>query len=60
LESDIYRLCDSAQTVGSIGKQLSMSMQEIEPAIEALCEAHLVLRLNGKVLGVGVNGNSQT
>jgi len=57
LESDIYRLCDSAQTVGSLSKQLSISVQEIEPAIENLCDAKVVMRLNGRLLAIGVNGN---
>jgi magnesium-protoporphyrin IX monomethyl ester (oxidative) cyclase len=62
LESDIYRQCDSAQTLTSLLKQLStrqgteVSMQEVEPAIETLCEAKVLLRLNGKLLAVGVNG----
>jgi ribosomal peptide maturation radical SAM protein 1 len=57
LESNIYRLCDSAQTVGSLSKQLSKSIQEIEPAIEALCDAKVLMRLNGKLLALGVNVN---
>ncbi len=63
LESDIYRHCDSAQTLTSLLKQLStrrgteVSMQEVEPAIGTLCEAKVLLRLNGKLLAVGVNGS---
>ena len=62
LETDIYRLCDSAQTPAALLKQLStqrgtgISMEEAEPAIEALCHAKVLLRLNGKPLGVGVSG----
>ena len=63
MESDIYRHCDSAQTVPSLLKQLSaargteISMQEVEPAIEILCDAKVLLGLSGKLLAVGVNGN---
>ncbi len=62
LEAEIYRLCDSAQTPAALSKQLSarrgteVSMPEVEPAIETLCRAKVLLRLNGKLLGVGVNG----
>jgi hypothetical protein len=61
LESDIYRLCDSAQTPAGILKQLDLqcereiSHEEVEAAIQRLCENHLLLRLNGKLLGLGVN-----
>ena len=64
LEAAFYRLCDSAQTPAALLKQLStrcgteVSMQEVEPAIETLCHAKVLLRLNGKLLGVGVNGRS--
>jgi ribosomal peptide maturation radical SAM protein 1 len=64
LEAEVYRLCDSAQTPAGLLKQLStrrgteVSMQEIEPAIETLCRTKVLLRLNGKLLGVGVNSNA--
>jgi ribosomal peptide maturation radical SAM protein 1 len=62
LEAEIYRLCDSAQAPAALLQQLSnrrgkqVSMREIEPAIECLCEAKVLLELNGKMLGLGVNG----
>ena len=62
LEADIYHLCDSAQTPAALLRGLSarrgteVSMQEAEPAIENLCRNNVLLRLNGKLLGVGVNG----
>jgi magnesium-protoporphyrin IX monomethyl ester (oxidative) cyclase len=61
LEAEVYRLCDSAQTPAALLKQLStrlgmeVSMQEIEPAIETLCRARVLLSLNGKLLSIGVN-----
>ena len=61
LEAEIYRLCDTAQTPTALLKQLcerggmEVSMPEAEPAIEALCHAKLLLRLNGKLLGLGVS-----
>ena len=64
LEAEVYRLCDSAQTPAALLKQLSMrrgmevSMQEIEPAIETLCRARVLLPLNGKLLSIGVNGKN--
>jgi ribosomal peptide maturation radical SAM protein 1 len=57
LESNVYRLCDSAQTVGSLVKQLSVPAEKIEPAIETLCRAKVLMRLNGKLLALGVNVN---
>lgn len=61
LEADIYRLCDCAQTPAALLKQLSMargsevSMQDAGPAIEALCHAKVLLRLNGKLLGIALS-----
>ncbi len=56
LEADVYRLCDTAQTSAALLNQLSKPARDVEPAIEALCEAKVLLRLNGKFLAVGVNG----
>ena len=63
LEAEIYRLCDSAQTPAALLKQLSgrraraLSMQDIEPAIETLCDAKVLLSMNGRLLSVGVDAN---
>lgn len=63
LEADIYRLCDSAQTPAALLKQLcgtrgsEISIQDAEPAIEALCHAKVLLRRNGKLLGLAVNAS---
>ena len=60
LEAEVYRLCDSAQTPASVLRQLSeqrgteVSVSEVEAAIETLCHAKVALRVNGKLLGVGV------
>jgi ribosomal peptide maturation radical SAM protein 1 len=62
LEAEVYRLCDAAQTPAALLKQLStrrgteVAMQEVAPAIETLCHAKVLLSLNGKLLGIGVNG----
>jgi hypothetical protein len=63
LESEIYRFCDSAQTPTALDHELSarrgaeVSMQEIEPAIDRLLNAKVLLSLNGKLLALGVNHN---
>jgi ribosomal peptide maturation radical SAM protein 1 len=60
LEAEVYRLCDSAQTPASVLRQLSeqrgteVSVSEVEAAIETLCHTKVALRVNGKLLGVGV------
>jgi magnesium-protoporphyrin IX monomethyl ester (oxidative) cyclase len=64
-ESQVYRLCETAQTPGAILKQLSalreneVSLGEIEPAVESLSRAKVLLRVNGKLLGVAVCGNGR-
>lgn len=60
LESEIYRRCDSAQTRVTLLAQLAqagkeVSIQEFEGAVAELCDAKVVLRLNGKILSLGVN-----
>ena len=61
LEAEIYRLCDAAQTPAMLLKQLSVrrgsavSAHEVETALEMLCEPNLLLRLNGKLLSLGVD-----
>jgi ribosomal peptide maturation radical SAM protein 1 len=60
LEAEVYRLCDSAQTRASILSQLAVrrgvgvSVPEVEAAIETLCHAKVALRVNSRLLGVGV------
>jgi magnesium-protoporphyrin IX monomethyl ester (oxidative) cyclase len=60
LEAEVYRLCDSGQTPASIPRQLSaqrgteISASEVDAAIETLCRAKVALRVNGRLLGVGV------
>jgi magnesium-protoporphyrin IX monomethyl ester (oxidative) cyclase len=61
LESEVYRLCDSAQAHPALMKHRFMqrgapvSIEEIEQAIETLCRAKVLLSLNDKLLAVGVN-----
>jgi ribosomal peptide maturation radical SAM protein 1 len=64
LAAEIYRLCDTAQTPAALLKQLSarrgtaVSAQEAEAPLETLCEPNLILRLNGKLLSLGVNATA--
>jgi magnesium-protoporphyrin IX monomethyl ester (oxidative) cyclase len=61
LEAEVYRLCDSAQTKAALLAQLSqrsteeVSLSEAEHAIATLCEAKVLLSLNGKLLSIGVS-----
>jgi ribosomal peptide maturation radical SAM protein 1 len=57
LESEIYRLCDSAQTANALSEQLAAcgkdaSPEEIKAGIETLCAVKVALHLNGKVLAL--------
>src|SRR5262249_29873230 len=60
LETEVYDLCDSAQTPAPVLKEISarrgawVSAQEVEKAIQALCDAKVLLQMNGKLLGLGV------
>lgn len=60
LAAEIYRLCDFAQTPAALLKQLSarlgtaVSAHEAEAALETLCEANMLLPLNGRLLSLGV------
>jgi ribosomal peptide maturation radical SAM protein 1 len=62
LEAEIYSLCDSARTPEAIVKELSsrhgrgISKEEAGSAIETLCRANVLLPINGKLLGIAVNG----
>lgn len=61
LEAELYRLCDCALTPAALLEQLStrrgtkVFMEEVQPAIESLCRAKLLLRLNHKLLSIGVS-----
>jgi len=62
LEAEVCRLCDSGQSSSALLKALSargiqVSMAELDGAIEALCAAKVILRLNGKLLGLAVNAD---
>jgi magnesium-protoporphyrin IX monomethyl ester (oxidative) cyclase len=63
IAAEIYRRCDSAQTPAMLLKQLSawrradVSVEEAAAAIDTLCEAKILSRLNGKLLALGVNQN---
>ncbi len=61
MEASVYRLCDTAQTSQTLLKQLSMqyesevSFNDIQPAIDTLCRARVLLPISGKLLGIGIN-----
>ncbi len=61
LETEVYRLCDSAQTQTALLAQLSqrstreISIREFESAIATLCDSKVLLPLNGKLLSIGVS-----
>jgi magnesium-protoporphyrin IX monomethyl ester (oxidative) cyclase len=60
LQSDIYRMCDSAQSFATLVKRLGTLratdtlMEHVEEAVEELCEAKVLMRVNGKLLSLGV------
>jgi magnesium-protoporphyrin IX monomethyl ester (oxidative) cyclase len=56
LEATVYRLCETAQTAMALERS-GLSWTEAEPAIDALCESRLLLRLNGKLLSLGAFRN---
>jgi len=53
VEATVYRLCDSAQTPAMLIRS-EVPSQDLEAAAEALCDAKLLLRLNGRLLSLGV------
>lgn len=63
LAIDVYRLCDGAQTSGSLLRHLreqrgsEISPTAVEAAIETLCRANLLLRLGDKLLGLSISGS---
>ena len=63
LEATLYRFCDSAQKPESLlrhvraQRESEISWQEVEPVVEALHQAGLLLCLNGKFLSLGVLRN---
>jgi hypothetical protein len=62
VEAEVYRACDVAQTPGAVLTHVSarrgaeVAQEEIESSIETLCHNKVLLRLNGKLLGLGVRG----
>jgi len=61
LETEVYRLCDSAQPAATLLAQLSqrskkeISIPEAEHAIATLCDSKVLLPLNGRLLSIGVS-----
>jgi hypothetical protein len=61
LEAEVYRLCDTAQTPAAISKQIAarrdgeVSVEEVKTAIQTLCDAKVLLPINGKLLGLGLS-----
>ena len=60
LEAEVYRACDSARTRAAVIREVSVrhppaaTVEDIESAIQVLCEEKLLLPMNGKLLSVGV------
>jgi magnesium-protoporphyrin IX monomethyl ester (oxidative) cyclase len=63
LHSDIYRLCDSAQSFSTLLEVLGalrdkeVSAKDVEEAVEDLCEAKVLLRVRAKLLSLGISEN---
>jgi ribosomal peptide maturation radical SAM protein 1 len=61
LEADVYRRCDSAQTLPALSRHLSelrgslVSVEAITQVVESLCADKVLLSMNGKLLALGVN-----
>jgi ribosomal peptide maturation radical SAM protein 1 len=59
----VYRLCDRVQTPRSLQRHLreqqseEVTPQAVNAAVEALCRATVLLRLDGKLLSLGVSGH---
>jgi len=60
LETKVYRFCDSARTPEAVTKVLSGSqdmnaeVEDVQSAIQKLCESRVLLPINGKLLSLGV------
>jgi ribosomal peptide maturation radical SAM protein 1 len=60
LQAEVYRLCDAAQTPAGIMKLISarhnaeVSVEDVGASIQTLCDAKVLLRMNGKLLSLGV------
>lgn len=60
LEAEVYCICDSAQTLGGLLKQIStrhdadVSAEDVMAAVQTLCDTKVLLRLNGKLISLGV------
>jgi magnesium-protoporphyrin IX monomethyl ester (oxidative) cyclase len=65
LEAEVYRLCDSAQTLPTLVRQCSkmreteVSAQEVERAVDSLSRAKVLLSLHDKLLALGVSVAAQ-
>ena len=53
MEATVYQFCDSAQTPAALIRS-GIPSQELERAVETLSNAKLLLRLNGRLLSLGV------
>jgi magnesium-protoporphyrin IX monomethyl ester (oxidative) cyclase len=60
LQTEIHGLCDSAQTAAALHKQVAvrhsaeLSPAKIDQAIGDLCDAKILLSMNGKLLALGI------
>jgi len=60
METEVYRLCDSAQTPAAILKQIAarrgevVSVEEVQTAIKTLCDAKVIVQMNGKLISLGI------
>jgi magnesium-protoporphyrin IX monomethyl ester (oxidative) cyclase len=52
LAAEIYRLCDSAQPITTLKSQFGA---DFEPALDTLLSNKIVLRMNDKLISIGVN-----
>ena len=60
LEAEVYRLCDSAQTPAalthlvSVRRGTEVAIADLQPGIDSLLDAKVLLSLKGKLLALGV------
>jgi len=60
LEAEVYRLCGAGQSSRALraalaAQGLEVTAEEVDRAGDALCAAKLAVRLNGRLLGLGVS-----
>jgi ribosomal peptide maturation radical SAM protein 1 len=64
LEAEVYRVCDTARTPAAVLNHVSQlpsinaSIEDIQSAIQTLCEASVLLPINGRLLSLGVAASS--